>query len=47
VNVHCRSCEHYASSVLKFTLDGKLVGDVAEVIAAKSVLTRAATGGGF
>jgi hypothetical protein len=35
VTAHRRLCEHYASSGLNFTLDGKLVGDLAEVIAAK------------
>jgi hypothetical protein len=35
VNAHCRLCEHYAASGLKFTLDGKLVGDLAEVIASE------------
>jgi len=35
VKAHRRLCEHYANSGLKFTLDGKLVGDLAEVIAAK------------
>jgi hypothetical protein len=35
VAAHRRLCEHYRDSRLKFTLDGKLVGDLAEVIAAE------------
>lgn len=35
VKAHRRLCEHYGKSGLKFTLDGKLVGDLAEVIAAE------------
>jgi hypothetical protein len=33
VAAHNRLCGHYADSGLSFTLDGKLVGDLAEVIA--------------
>ncbi|MEJ1961017.1 MAG: hypothetical protein WDO56_05500 [Gammaproteobacteria bacterium] len=35
VKAHRRLCKHYANTRLKFTLDGKLVGDLAEVIASK------------
>jgi hypothetical protein len=34
VKAHRRLCDHYGKSGLKFTLDGKLVGDLAEVITA-------------
>lgn len=35
VQAHRRLCEHYAETNLKFTLDGKLVGDLGEAIAAE------------
>jgi hypothetical protein len=35
VTAHRRLCKHYENTGLKFTLDGKLVGDLAEVIASK------------
>lgn len=35
VRAHTRLCQHYAATGLTFTLDGKLVGDLAEVIAAE------------
>lgn len=34
VTAHRRLCKHYERTGLRFTLDGKLVGDLAEVIAA-------------
>ena len=35
VKAHRRLCKHYGNTGLKFTLDGKLVGDLAEIIASK------------
>lgn len=35
VQAHSRLCHHYEGSGLTFTLDGKLVGDLAEVLAAE------------
>jgi len=35
VQAHAALCRHYASTRLTFTLDGKLVGDLAEAIAAE------------
>jgi hypothetical protein len=35
VRAHAGLCHHYAATGLTFTLDGKLVGDLAEVIAAE------------
>jgi len=34
VQAHRRLCDHYKEWGLKFTLDGKLLGDLAEIIAA-------------